>query len=253
MVLLVALLAQASTSADTVQYDGRATDPDSGRALYTERHLLREVDGQPRERLVSYLCPDGKLFARKRVDYAPSAVAPSFQLDDARDGYREGVRRAGDRMLAFVRERRGETEKSGALTPGPRLVADAGFDEYVRRNWAALVAGKTLPVDFTVPASRRSYTFNVRRIGTPTIAGVPAHLFRLKVRGLLGLVAPQIDVAYAQQSKRLLRFEGVTNLRDADGDQWTARIDFADRAAQPVDDRRWAQALAIVPGSCSGS
>lgn len=249
--LLCGLLwAATSGHAATLQYDGRATDPDSGRLLYTERHLLREVDGSPRDRLVSYLCPNGTLFARKRVDYAPSVVAPSFQLDDGRDGYREGVRRADGRISAFVRKRTGAPEESGPLPTGERLVADAGFDEYVRRNWAALVAGKTLLVDFAVPASRRAYTFKLRKLASPTIDGVPAYLFRLKISGLLGLVAPQIDVAYARQSKRLLRFEGVTNLRDAEGDQWTARIAFADRAATAVDDASWAQAKAAPLGAC---
>ena len=221
----------------TVQYDGRATDPESGVLLYTERHLLREAAGRPRERLVNYVCPGGEVFARKRVDYTPSAIAPSFQLDDGRDGYREGVRRDGPRVVAFVRLRAGKSEQEGVLPQGPRLVADAGFDEYVRRNWDAQVAGKTLPIDFAVPASRRTYAFKLRKLSSTTVAGVPAHLFRLKVSGLLGLVAPQIDVAYARESKRLLRFEGVTNLRDVNGDQWTARIAFADRAAQSIGPR----------------
>ncbi len=238
-------------SAATVAYEGRATDPDSGRLLYVEHHLLRAVDGKPRERLVAYRCPDGTLFARKRVDYAASRVAPSFQLDDGRDGYREGVRRAGGRTVAFVRDRRDAAEKSGALGASRRLVADAGFDEYVRGNWGALVAGTTLPVDFAVPSSRRSYTFNLRKIGSPTIDGVPSHLFRLKISGLLGLVAPQIDVAYAQQTRRLLQFEGVTNLRDDKGKQWAARIAFKDQAAVPVEDGRWSAVLAAPLGACA--
>ncbi|MEO6065178.1 MAG: hypothetical protein ABIP49_05310 [Lysobacterales bacterium] len=251
IVMVLALMCAGSALAGTVQYEGRATDPGNGRALYTERHLVREVEGRPRERLVGYVCPNGVLFARKVVDYAPSAVAPSFQLDDGRDGYREGVRREGGRIIAFVRERTGAAERNGTLAAGTQLVADAGFDEYVRSNWTALVAGKTLLVDFAVPASRRAYTFKLRKLSSPIVDGVPAHLFRLKVSGLLGLVAPQIDVAYARGSKRLLRFEGVTNLRDAQRDQWTARIAFADRAAQPIDDARWAEVLATPLRRCN--
>jgi len=248
--LVVLGLASAAVCAETVQYDGRATDPESGALLYTERHLLREAAGRPRERLVNYVCPGGEVFARKRVDYTPSTIAPSFQLDDGRDGYREGVRRDGQRIVAFVRMGTGKREQDGVLPQGARLVADAGFDEYVRRNWNALVGGHTLPIHFAVPASRRAYTFKLRKLSSTMVAGVPAQVFRLKVSGLLGLVAPQIDVAYARESKRLLRFEGVTNLRDVDGDQWTARIAFADRAAQPADDAQWAAALAAPLRLC---
>jgi hypothetical protein len=39
-----------------------------GALLYREQHLLRSAGGRPRERLVMYRCPDGRAFARKRVD-----------------------------------------------------------------------------------------------------------------------------------------------------------------------------------------
>ncbi len=251
-ILLGALLAFASGSvhADLMAYDGIAFDPDDGSALYTERHLLREVDGVARERLVRYTCPGGGVFARKRVDYSPSRVAPDFRLDDGRDGYREGLRRTPRGLLAFSRERTGKPEQSAILEQSAQLVADAGFDAFVQDHWQALVAGDSLPLEFVVPSRHTAYAFRLKRIGQLDIGGVAAITFRLKVTGLLGLLAPQIDVSYAQRSRRLLRFEGVTNVRDDRGRQWTARIDFADRAAASVPDSTWDAALAEPLRAC---
>jgi len=240
-----------SASAATLQYDGRAMDPESGSLLYIERHLLREVAGKPVARIVTYVCPNGSVFARKSVDYRNSRLAPDFELNDARDGYREGLRRQAGAPWVFVRHAAGAPQRTAAIATTAHLVADAGFDEFVRRNWKSLVAGETVAFAFAVPASQRAYTFKLRRIGEVHVGKVPAHLMRMKLSGLLGLIAPQIDVAYAKSSQRLLRFEGVTNLRDANGEQWSARIEFADQPPEASDEGEWARALALsLRGRC---
>ncbi len=241
----------APASAATLQYDGRATDPESGMLLYIERHLLRERKGKPLARLVTYLCPDGAPFARKIVDYGPSAIAPSFSLTDGRDGYREGMRRANAKVETYVRRAVGGAERTVAMEDDVRIVADAGFDEYVRRHWQALSQGNSLPIEFVVPASLRTYSFTLRKIASTRIRGVPAYTFRLKLGGLLGLVAPKIDISYARDSRRLLRFEGITNLRDDRGRQWSARIDFDDRAARPVEKSLWKRAASAPLRRCA--
>lgn len=226
--------------------EAAARDPDTGELLYTEQHLLRHEDQQLRQRLVLYRCADGTAFARKRVDYAASALAPSFHFEDARTGYREGLRRDGGTRELWVQAAPEESERSAALEAGPRLVADAGFDEFIRGQWQSLLAGKAVPLEFAVPARLDSYDFTVRRRGSTTSAGEPAEVFRLRLGGLLGLLAPHIDVAYGRDSRRLLWFEGLSNLRGDDGDdQLQARIEFPQPATR-TDEARW-QALASEP------
>jgi hypothetical protein len=213
-----------------------------GRLLYREQHLLRSAGARPLERLVLYRCPGGAAFARKRVDYAASAIAPDFAFEDARSGYREGLQRQGAQVALYFREREGAQEKRAPL-PAPTVVADAGFDEFIRAHWPALAAGESVPLRFAVPALLRSMDFRVRRAGDVKVAGATALRFRLRLDGLLGFVAPHIDVDYDPRSRRLLRFEGLSNLRDARGErQAQVRIDFpqAARAASAGD---WASAL----------
>lgn len=228
---------------------GEARDPASGRLLYREQHWLRrDAAGRLRGRLVLYRCPDGQAFARKRMDYADAPLAPAFDLDDARTGYREGLRRLPAPRL-YVRSARGAAERSAALADAG-VVADAGFDEFVRAHWATLAAGTATPLQFAVPARLRSYRFSLARTGTARIAGEDALLLRLRLDGLLAWFAPHLDVAYGLRSRRLLRFEGVSNLPDpAGGRNWLARIDFPApaRAAAPA---AWGEALATPLGNC---
>ena len=260
--LAMALPSPAALAAEASAADARdatlsseqadARDPASGRLLYREQHLLRrDAAGLLRERLVLYRCPDGTPFARKRMDYRGGLLAPAFGLEDARTGYREGLRRLPTPRL-YVRASRSAGERSAPLRPGG-VVADAGFDEFVRAHWATLVAGRAAPLDFAVPARLRSYRFSLARVGQARIGGEDAMLLRLRLDGWLAWLAPHMDVAYGLHSRRLLRFEGVSNLPDpAGGRNWLARIDFG-APPSPATDAEWARAQAAALSACAAT
>jgi hypothetical protein len=212
---------------------GFASALDDGRPLYREQHLMRTApDGGPLERLVVYRCTDGTPFARKRVDYRGAPSAPAFQFEDARSGYREGLQRGRGGAQVFVD--RPDAEPRQAMLPDGAFVADAGFDQWVRGNWPALARGERVPMDFLVPSRLTSYGFKVYQVEAAADGDEPARRFRLRLGGLLGWLAPHIDVVYAEADRRLLRFEGLSNLRDDAGeDPLTVRIEFPE-PARPV-------------------
>ena len=254
--LAMALQAPAAAAAEgrdalsSEQADARS--PASGRLLYREQHLLRrDADGRLLERLVLYRCPDGRPFARKHMDYRGALLAPAFEMDDARTGYREGLRRTPVPRL-YVRASRNAGERSAPLR-GADVVVDAGFDEFVRAHWAALAAGRAVPLDFAVPSRLRSYRFSLARVGQARIGGEDAMLLRLRLDGWLAWLAPDVSVAYGLQSRRLLRFEGVSNLADpAGGRNWLARIDFGAPPRPPTDDD-WARADTAPLSACNAT
>lgn len=245
-VLIACLLAPLPALASLTFEEGVAREPGSERLLYREQHLVRRLDGEPTERLVLYRCGDGTPFARKRVDYRGSAVAPEFAFEDARLGYGEGLRRRTGVESVWVREGEDAAERSAALEDDVRLVADAGFDEFIRDNWTPLVSGQSVPLRFAVPSRLQTLGFKVNRQGSTQLGSEPAETFRLRLGGLLGWIAPHIDVAYGRESRRLLRFEGLSNLRSDDGDsQLVARIEFP-TPAQAASEAQW-QAFAGLP------
>lgn len=239
--LLLALLALAALPAQAALTfeEGLARDPESRTLLYREHHLVRRAQGRPTERLVIYRCADGTPFARKRVDYRRSVLAPEFSFEDARLGYGEGLRRTGGAGTVWVRDAHGQSERTAPLDdPAAGLVADAGFDEFIRRNWSPLVAGQSVPLRFAVPSRLQSLGFRVGRQGSLTLGQEPVETFRLKLGGLLGWLAPHIDVAYGRDSRRLLLFEGLSNLRTDDGRaQLVARIEFPASAVAAAEDQ----------------
>ena len=235
LALLAAVPAARATLLETV---GDARAPDGSRLLYREQHLIRRDGDRPQERLVVYRCPDGTAFARKRVDYRASTLAPDFELVDAR-GYREGLRRENGQTRVWHDDGAPRPLASADAT----LVADAGFDEFIRQRWAALAPGRTQTLAFAIPAFGRSLAFKVHSAGDRAPA---LRRFELKAGGMLGLVAPVIAVDYDLRDRRLRRFSGPTNIRDARGRQIEARIEFPD-APQSVDDEAQWRRLAALP------
>jgi hypothetical protein len=230
----------------TRREDAQVFAPD-GRLLYRETHW--SAGGDDPRRLVLYRCADGRPFARKHVLAGGSPQAPDFELEDARDGYREGVRTRGGRREVLAGP--GPEVSAGVPLDVPRDgVIDAGFDIAVRRNWDALMAGQTVRLQFLVPSRQRFYPVKVRRETALDWQGVPAERLRMQLDLWFGFVVPPIDVTYARDDRRLLEFAGTGNLRDARQDFPDVRIAFAPRGKRAGAGEAAAAAGVPLAGQC---
>jgi hypothetical protein len=236
-----AALAPSAQAADDayIEYTGAAAARRGENFLYGEHHVLLYRGGQLSERMVLYTCPNGAPFARKTVTYVDSQ-APDFFFDDASNGVQEGIRSEGGERSVFFRASRLEPEKSAPLPHVAGLVADAGFDDFIQRNWHALMSGAELPLHFLVPSRLRAINFDVQHVRSDRVDGKPAEVFSLNLTGLLGWVVPGIDVTYDAAEHVLVRYEGISDLRDAHGDNLKASIVFH------LSDRRPGSAQALA-------
>jgi hypothetical protein len=231
---LVSLTCAAAEADRFLGYSGTATARHSDKFLYGERHVLRYRGERLVERVVIYTCKSGAPFARKTVSYVDN-LAPDFLLDDVSNGMREGLRTTGDLREVFFRGDRSDTETAKALPRGVALVADTGFDEFVRTNWQKLMQGKPLEMHFLVPSRLADVTFQVQHLRNESVDGIPAELFRLNLSGMLGWVLPAIDVDYAASEHVLMRYVGLSDLRDASHDNFQTAILFRLDDRKPTD------------------
>ncbi|MEO7014085.1 MAG: hypothetical protein ABI127_07210 [Dokdonella sp.] len=223
-----------------------------GRALYTETHWST-VDGGETRRLVLFTCADGKPFARKQVNDAGQPLAPLFALDDARFGYREGVRLAADgKREVFVRRNSGQSEQSAPVEVVPRLVVDAGFDRFIIQHWDALVGGHEQKLEFLLPSRLRTYSFVLKPAGADQIDGMPVQRFRLELDSWFGFALPSIHMAYASDTRVLREYSGISNIRDNDGKSLKVRIAFPPTARSEDADAQsmGAAEVARLDGQC---
>ena len=122
-----------------------------------------------------------------------------------------------------------------AKVPGNvAIVSDAGFDEFVRKHWAELEAGRTVRFPFLVPSRLDFLTFKVKKHHEESIEGATASVIRLNLSGVLGWFLPYIEVSYRKSDRVLMRYKGLTNVRDTEGNNLVAQIDFPSRERQTV-------------------
>lgn len=226
LVLLPGLLALVSPPSPAEQrYEGIAYPLGGGAPVYRETHWLYREAGVP-ARLVLYRCPGGAPFARKRVRETPSAIAPGFDFEDARDGFREGVRERGRGREVYVQAREGAPVEVRAFDAPPGTVVDAGFDAWIRQHWSTLEAGPGLRVPFLIPARFRAYDFRIDAAGEAREQGRAVRRLRMRLDSWLGFALPELRLTYDVAGRRLLRFEGPGTIRDERGRPQAVRIEF---------------------------
>jgi len=249
LLLAMCLLTSTAANADLRYEEGLARNPDNKQALYTEQHWVRLNKVVPTERLVIYRCMDGTPFARKRVNYQPSIQAPAFEFVDARKGYLEGMRYIKNQAALWHRPS-GKVPEKNSLLEVKNLVADAGFNEFIRIHWQKLRSGNALPLRFAVPTRLQAYKFSLKQTGESQFAGVPAVTYQMKLSGLLSLVSDPIEVTYDQSTRRLMRFKGLSNLRNDAGEfDLMAQIDFP-LAPRQADESEWKKHASLPLTAC---
>ena len=195
---LAALLGGHANAMNVV---GEAYDVDNGELRYREIHQC-SIDGD--RCVVEYEDPTGELIARKVVDYQTSLHSPSLEVQDLRQGTTISV--AGD--------------------SSEEVVIDAGFDHYVRLRWDDLLSGTTVRFPFLVVGREKPLKMTASKM-EPEACPVQRVCFRVALDNwLLGKVLTPIRLEYDGDSRRLLQFKGLSNIRDVDGKSQMVRIDY---------------------------
>lgn len=240
-VCALAVLPLAQARGADAYYEGAAFSPQDGRLLYRESHWTRRVGGSV-EKIALFRCPDGRAFARRILDEGAGAAAPDFDFEDARDGYREGLRSRAGQRIVYTRAPRA-SERSAAIRLPQDAVADAGFDARIREIWPQLAAGRSVPVAFLIPSRLAFYPF--RAVPEAPRPGARAELrVRLRMDAWYAFAAPEIELVYDAASRRLTSFSGLSTIRDEAGRYRKVSVRFPLAAAVPDMD---AQAAAAAP------
>lgn len=227
--LLVLLIAGGPVHAveKRIEYFAKAYDRNTGKFIYTEMHSEIWVGGKHAGSEINYLGPDGKVLASKTIRYGARRAAPDFKFEDKRTGYLEAAYWSGQSSMEFwKRENPGDQVRQVRLNaPTSDTVVDAGFDYFIRENWERLMQQDVL-VHFAVPARHSFFDFRIQRANRP--ASNPALvLFDVRIANpLLNLLVDKITVGYDRNSRRLMTYEGLSNISDENGKSRAARIVF---------------------------
>lgn len=224
LVTLLMTTVHNGASAEVLERVGLAYDKQAGTFLYSETHHEVKENGRLVHATVTYRDADGKAFAAKHINFRRSLVMPDFQLVDSGNGHVEGVLRGDAQLKVHFRPLSdASVQKASVEMPGNGII-DAGFDRFIERNWEALAAGNVLERQFLIPSQLDFYTFEIENIGEKDAAEVT---FELRIKSIfLQMLVPPVLVSYDARTRSLLRYEGISNIRDESGRNFDVRIEF---------------------------
>lgn len=224
--LVLAAMAFTAVAEETVsiEFVGKAYDPESGDLLYTEEHRLERTDGVPQRETVRYITPDGDSLAQKDMTYWQPA-RPAYRLT-VTDPQRTEIVEPEDSGVSV------ESVESGFLdwSDDQTYVIDGGFHYFILDHFDTLLAGDSVEFQFLAPTRTRWLGLRLRPVGQ---ADGQLKL-ELNVRNrLLSLLISDIELTYDIETQRLLRYAGLTNLPKPGGGNYNATIDYDYAGDQP--------------------
>lgn len=220
-----AFAAIGSAHAEANERIGYAYDKQTGEFLYSETHREVMEDGRIVTNTVSYKDGGGKVFAEKSIDFQRSLTMPDFHLVNADNGHIEGARGSDEQLDVHFRQLSDTDVREASVETPQNGIIDAGFDRFIEQHWDALISGDVIEREFLIPSQLDFYTFEIERAESEHLE---AYAFELRIKSMfLQMFVRPVLVHYDAQTRSLLRYEGISNIRNDQGENFDVRIEFS--------------------------
>lgn len=225
--IVIGLGLSAFSSKHSLKYSGTASDLTSGQFYYTEEHEEWQNSGEVVETFITFKDNTDQTIVKKKIDYSKNGSRPDFLLEDLRDGYLEGAESKGEYTeLKYRKNSSRKLETKLIRIPEPAVV-DGGFNHFVKSKWSELMEGKRIVFHFAVPSAMDYFTFRVSKVEEKNFSGKNAVIFKMEPDQLIlrSLVQP-IILTYNISTKRLMQYEGISNINDLKGKSYKVKIRY---------------------------
>ena len=225
--VMVLLLAPAPGQVRHPSYEGIAVDLETGEKVYIEYHKEILEDGRRVGMTSEYRDMNGNILALRSVDFRKNPFVPEFTLEDKRDGYSEGAEVVGDSVRLFMKkDRNSGIAETTLLIPEPAVI-DAGFNNYVQARWESIARGEKQYFNFGAPFAQDYYGFRVYKEEEVEKNGRRMMVVHLDIDNfLIRLFLDPIVLMYDMEAKRLVSYEGISNINNDQGKSYVVRITY---------------------------
>lgn len=210
----------------TDTYVGYAYEKGNNMPVYTEAFTDRFENGKHVATQTNYYGPGHELIAQRMLNFSTSRFAPDYTTEDLRSGYTEGAEVKGDKVRLFRRKDRGAVVEEKLLRIPQPYVIDGGFNQFIKANWTELQQGRELAFNFTVAAHLDYYALRAVRVdernGEMTIRIEPDQL-------VIRWLAPAIYVHYDVKTRRIVSYEGKSNIAGERGTNPNIKLIYPDK------------------------
>lgn len=229
-IFVTLLVSSFNLSARTEQFRGVARTSE-GEIAYIEQHEIKYNDQGFVDTVVTrYMRPtgEGEIFARLESYFSEATkFVPKSIFTDFRFNHQEETIVSEDKKTLEIihTDLDSKKTKSKKIEVTPQMVLGQGYHNYILNDFDVFKKGEKRVLDFVVPARLDYYRFDLTYVGL--LKKEERRVFRLDITNwVLKLFADKILVTYDDKSKRLMSYEGLTNIPDDNGKNQSLLITF---------------------------
>ena len=214
-------------SAETQRFTTVAHDLKTGHAVYAESYEVQvDSGGRWTSGTTRYFFPNGTQIAERKFDFAADRYVPVYTLDQTSVEYHEGITRVDPKQVDVFNIRDGQRH-TDSLPRVLNMVGDCGSQPYVVDHLDQLEAGATLHFTLVVAGRTDSFRLRARKLANVEVNGRRAMRVRIELDSLLRLLLPPLELTIDPETKRMIEYSGITNLKDpATRKAYSAKITF---------------------------
>jgi hypothetical protein len=226
-VLLLAITVCSFTESITEDsYSGFAYTKGNTKHVYSEKFTDKFLNGHHTETTTQYFNSNNKLIATRSLNFSKSKFAPDFMTQDLRTGFLEGAEVNGARVRLYYRKSNTSPIEQRTIEVPQPIVVDGGFNQFIKTNWQRITDGQAIVFYFTVSCKLDYYKLRVVK------AGSSGKLMTVRIepdQAVLRWIVTPIIVTYDVATKRIVSYEGKSNIADDSGENFIVKLIYPDK------------------------
>jgi hypothetical protein len=228
-IIAIVLLFVSVVSADTRtdRYIGTAVDLKTGKLIYTEEHEATYVENVNTSSVITYRDAGKTVIGKKEIVFSGDSPAAKFRREDYRFGTVEAAEIIGDAVKLTSKTDASSSAKETMLRIPAPLALDAGLNNMVRNNWEKLRRSETVTFNLGVPSQLDYFEFRLVKDREESFTGRRTLVVRFESdHWFIRLFVDPVVVWYDVETRRAVRYEGISNLYDEKGKSYLVRVTF---------------------------
>ncbi len=211
----------------TERYVGSAVDLKTGKLIYTEEHeAVYENDVNVRS-VITYRDDKSTVIGKKEITFNGTSPVASFRREDYRYGTVESAAPSGSGIKLQNKTDAAASMKEEVVSIPQPLAIDAGLNNLVRNYWDALKRGEKITFNLGVPSQLDYFQFRVLSVREEGLFGKRTMVVRFESdHWYIRLFVEPVVVWYDIDTKRAVKYEGISNIYDEKGKSYQVRVTF---------------------------
>lgn len=201
-----------------------AVAKNEGQLAYYERHTVVYDEHTIIKSLTEYIDPEGKIIGSLRSDYTHSLSAPEFILSDRRNRTLQGLHWDQNKMEVFSQDTKNKESKKRVMGPQDEvMISGPGLVYFIASNINRIINQNGMDFKYIIPGRLDAFDFKITPVSHDDVKAE----FEVKIKSwLMRIFSPRLRLIYDLKKKRLISFEGLSNIRNDEGEMMSVDIQY---------------------------